>query len=144
MMPIVVPEMPPPPVAPPQRLPSIHRSTGTDSLGGGCRSREFVREIAGRRDLSLMRGLHLNLKRAAAERIERRCRGLSRRVGRDGHSLQTAGKRRWLAAANRERHRRARNRQVVAIAHFDERFHRGLLLDDIDGVFALEDDNAKR
>src|SRR5262249_12843713 len=47
-------------------------------------------------------------------------------------------------AANREPHQRAGHRQIVAVAYFDRRLHRGLFVDQVDGVFALEDDDSKR
>ena len=51
---------------------------------------------------------------------------------------------RGLAALDRERDGGAADRQVVLIAHLDDRRDGGLLLDDVDRAFALDHDDAKR
>ena len=51
-------------------------------------------------------------------------------------------KRRALAADG-ERDRRARDREIVLIAYFDDRRDRRALADDVDAVFTLDDDDLQ-
>ena len=94
--------------------------------------------------LPLKRGLHVDLKRAAPQRIERADHRPAGRVRRHRQRLHAAGKRGSVAAPDRERYCRAGDRQVVSIPHLHHRRHGRLLLDDIDRVFAFDHDDPQR
>jgi hypothetical protein len=91
--------------------------------------------------LPLKRRGHVDLHAAAAKRIERRCRRPPRGIGRDRHGLRATGERRILPAADREPDDRSGDREIVVIAHFDNGTHCRLLLNDVDGVFAFNDND---
>src|SRR4051812_10003966 len=94
------------------------------------------------RGLTLKARADVDFNRTLTERRELAHGGASEAVRRDAELAHAVVERRG-AAADREAHQRAGDRQVVAVADFDGGLHGGLLVDHVHRVFALEDDDAQ-
>jgi len=111
----------------------------------GCRLR-------GRHDVGLCDGDRgrLPLKRRARADLEgatpgrRKSRGDRASSGVGRHRQRACAAERGTAGANGKPDDRTRDGLIVAVAHFDDRGDGGLLLNDVDGAFALEDHDLER
>jgi hypothetical protein len=86
--------------------------------------------------------LHVDTKTPRLCRQQRGA-GAAPRIGRSRRGPRAAGEG-GIAATNGERDHGSGHRLIVAVADFDNRHDRGLLLDDVDSVLAGDDDDSER